>query len=132
MTSARRRLGASATPATSSRIAVIGRTHRSRSSMRKAVCACARLVLSRRRNWAFTVGMRSAKGTPRSTSTGLMASMNAARFTVTLPSLTVTPLVVSPVSAATRLSCALRFAATHASWNASEATSLETCSSVKP
>ena len=101
--------------------------------MRTADWALARLVLSRMTNCAFTAGMRSAKGTPRSTRTGLIASMNAARLTETRPSLTVTPSVAaSPVRAATRLACASRFAAIQASSNVCEATSRVTCCSVNP
>ena len=73
MTSARRRAGASATPATRARMASTGSTTRSRSSSLMAVWAVPRLSLWSTTNWALTAGIRSAKGTPRSTSTGLIA-----------------------------------------------------------
>ena len=88
MTSARRRAGASATPATSARMASTGRRQRERSSSRTAVWALPRLSLWSTTNWAFTAGIRSAKGTPFSTSTGLIAAMNAARLTDTWPLVT--------------------------------------------
>ena len=119
MTRARRRAGARATPAMSARIASTGSTTRSRSSSLIAVWALARLSLWSTTNCALTTGILSAKGTPRSTSTGLICSMNGAEVDGTWPLVTTTAaLFVSPVSAATTPACASRLAATQASWKA--------------